>query len=231
MRPGFERTSFRLSPEEAGALWDEKIGPPEVAAVLARLAGEKKIRTAVSGKKLEMSRLVARREFEGYDQELADALFFGDRDQTDTDAIRSHYKKSGFDPASKIRPGLEKKLAAHPDFRDRSKGPSRWPTLLLFLSAAVLLVLSVVVAGEHPGRVVGIGLVHLGLYGLGVLAAFLFQKRVDRVDASSVTVLWAPALILYLAWRECRETEEVFSSPSVSCSCGSRSSTGYSTSR
>ena len=41
----------------------------------------------------------------------------------DTDAIRSHYKSSGFDPAAILRPLLEKKLDALPDFRDRARKP------------------------------------------------------------------------------------------------------------
>src|SRR5262249_6231853 len=42
-RAWLEKNVFSLRPEEAGALWDESIGAPEVAAVLARLSAEKKI--------------------------------------------------------------------------------------------------------------------------------------------------------------------------------------------
>ena len=151
-----------LAPEEAGALWDEKIGPPEVAAVLARLAAEKKIQTGVSGKKLTMRRLVGRKDFREYDRELVDALFFNDREETDTDAIRSHYKKSGFDPASKIRPSLEQKLKTHPDFQDRSTRPSRWPALVLFLLRSdPPRPRGRGRGGEKPGPVVGIGITYL----------------------------------------------------------------------
>ena len=108
-----EKNLLSLSPEEVGALWDEKIGPPEVAAVLARLSAEKKITTRAEGKTLTMRLLVPESDFDGYDRELIQALFFGGRKETDTDAIKKHYKSRGFDPASKIRDGLQKKLDAH----------------------------------------------------------------------------------------------------------------------
>src|SRR6185369_16219265 len=53
-----EKNVFTMLPEEAGALWDESIGAPEVAAVIARLAGEKKIEANAECKKLTLKRLV-----------------------------------------------------------------------------------------------------------------------------------------------------------------------------
>src|SRR4029434_1476758 len=71
-----EKNLLSLSAEEAGALWDEKIGPPEVAAVLARLEAEKKISSHPDGKKLTMRLLVPLEKFDGYEHELVKGLFF-----------------------------------------------------------------------------------------------------------------------------------------------------------
>ena len=54
-----------------------------------------------------MRLLVPVERLEGYDEDLLRAFFFGGRKETDTDAVRKHYKSSGFDPVSKIKPGLE----------------------------------------------------------------------------------------------------------------------------
>ncbi|MFY9549675.1 MAG: hypothetical protein WAU32_00870, partial [Thermoanaerobaculia bacterium] len=196
-----EENLLSLSPEEAGALWDEKIGRPEVAAVLARLAAEKKIATQADGKKLSMRLLVPMERFQGYEHDLIKGLFFSDRKETDTDTIKSHYKSSGFDPASKIKPGLEAKLSARPDFRDKSPAPSRWPTTLLFLSGVAALVAAVFVGKQDFGTIVGIAIVLAVLYGIAAICAYVFQKRVDRVDAFSVLILWLPVLLFYFAWR------------------------------
>jgi hypothetical protein len=89
-----EKNLFSLAPEEAGALWDEKIAAPEVSAVIARLVAEKKLATDADGKKLTMRLLVPVSELSGYDQDLVQALFFGGRQQTDTDAIKAHTSRA-----------------------------------------------------------------------------------------------------------------------------------------
>lgn len=196
---------FPLSPEEAGALWDEKIGPPEIAAVLARLAAEKKISTAVDGKKLSMRLLVPLEPLQGYDEDLLKGFFFGGRKETDTDTVRKHYESTGFDPVSKIKPGLEAQLKTHPDFQDKAQRPSPWPTVALFLAGAAALALAVFGGGEDGKAVIGIGIVHGILFLIGAICAVSFQKRIDRVDAFSPVFLWVPAFLLYFAWTAARD--------------------------
>jgi uncharacterized membrane protein YgcG len=200
-RAWLEQNLLSLSPEEAGALWDETIGAPEVAAVIARLTAEKKLHTSVDGKTLTMKLLVPVEKLSGYDGELMKGLFFGGRTETDTAAIKAHYKSSGFDPTSKIKPALEAKLAGHPDFRDTAPPLSRRPTVLLFLAGAATLVLSVVVFHEDPGTVIGFALVSFVAYGIAAGCAAAFQKSITRVDLRSIAFLWFPALVLWLAWR------------------------------
>ncbi len=194
-----EANLFNLSPEEAGALWDDKIGAPEVTAVLARLSAEKKIATETDGKKLSMCLLVPRSSLHGYEDELLSALFFGNRTETDTDAIRQHYRSSGFDPASKIKTGLEQKLARHPDFQDASARPSPWPAPVLFLCGIAALVLSVLLGGESPGAAIGRGIAYLVLWGIGSACAYAVGRRSDRSEAAAIGFLWLPVLIVLLA--------------------------------
>ncbi|HEY4229374.1 MAG TPA: hypothetical protein VGO79_04335 [Thermoanaerobaculia bacterium] len=195
---------FSLSPEEAGALWDEKVGAPEVSAVIARLVAEKKLSTEADGKKMTMRLLVPLDRFTGYDHDLVKALFFG-KQETDTDAIKAHYKSSGFDPASKIEPGLKAKLAGHPDFQDTSPKPSRWATPLLFAAGLGLHLFAVLTGKEEPGELFGRAFFYLLVYGIGAACAWAFQKRIVSVDAHSPVFLWVPAFLFVYAWLGVRD--------------------------
>lgn len=200
-----EKNLLSLAPEEAGALWDESIGAPEVAAVLARLSAEKKIATEASGKKLSMRLLVPVSELSGYDRDLVQALFFSGRQQTDTDVIKAHYKASGFDPSSKIKPGLEAKLKTHSDFQDKAAANGGRLTVLLFLAGFAAHGYAVFTGAEELGSAIAAAITYLVVYGIGALCAWAFQKRVDRIDAWSPLILWVPALLLWLAWLGVRE--------------------------
>ena len=195
-----ERNLLVLAPEEAGALWDEKVGPPEVAAVLARLSAEKKIETEVEGKKLVMRLLVPAAQFDDYERELIQGLFFGGRKETDTDAIKAHYRSRGFNPASRIEPGLKKKLQALPDFGDAAPKPSRWPALLLALAGVACFVFAVLQGRTEPGTVIGAAIVTGVIYLLGLIGAWTFQNRIRSIDPWSLSFLWAPALLVWMAW-------------------------------
>ena len=198
-----------LSPEEVGALWDEKIGPPEVAAVLARLSAEKKLSTKAEGKTLTMRLLVPVTELDGYDRDLVSALFFNGRKETDTDAIKKHYKSRGFDPASKIRPDLQQKLDAHGEFKDRSPAPSRWLTAVLLGGAVLCHAWAVLNDQEEFGEVIGIAITFGVLSLAGLALAWPLRKRVDRLNAWSVFLFVVPVLIVSLAWVGIREANRV----------------------
>ncbi len=196
-----EQNVFTLRPEEAGALWDESIGAPEVAAVIARWNGEKKVQARAEGKTMTMKRLVPIAHFDGYERELAEALFFSGREETDTDAIKAHYRSSGFDPADKIRSGLQKQLDSHGEFNDRSPRPARWPTALLLVIGVGALVLCGVFKVEEPGTLIGLAITHLFLYVAGLIPATMFQKRIDGLAARTLTFLWVPLVLLAFSLR------------------------------
>jgi uncharacterized membrane protein YgcG len=196
-----EKNVFTLRPEEAGALWDETIGAPEVAAVLARLSAEKKIATQARGKTMTLHLLAPLSSLDGYEKDLLEALFFGGRKETDTDAIREHYRSRGFDPASKIKAGLEQRLEAHPDFGDRSPRPWRWPTFLLAVAGLALIVLGTVPARADPGPMIATLITYGILWIAAVIPAAFWQKRIHNFLLPALGFLWLPVLLLLAAFR------------------------------
>ena len=192
-------------PEEVGALWDQKIGPPEVAAVLARMVAEGKLESRVtpgfsllgisfSPGVLHLRLLVERRELAGYERALVDKLFLH-ADETDTQLIRKHYKSTGFDPSKVIAEDLEAKLGHR---LGAVPAPSRRPTLYLLLAIGVLIVLDAVVHPLSTGilfAIVGFGLIWL--WGPAALAAAAWRKRTERLDLGSLGFL-VPGLLVCL---------------------------------
>ena len=93
-------------PEVVGALWDGSLGSAEVAAVLARMTQEGKLNSRVETSKgwlfkkycMHLELKVPRNTLVGHERALIDALFFEGK-ETNTDKLREHYKRSGFNPA------------------------------------------------------------------------------------------------------------------------------------
>jgi uncharacterized membrane protein YgcG len=109
---------FSLQPELVGATVDRHTSAAEVAALIARLHQEKKLASRVvkneglgRGDNLELVLLVDRSQFADYERALVDKLFFAGN-ETDTAAIRQHYKQKGFDPADSLRARLEAQMRA-----------------------------------------------------------------------------------------------------------------------
>ncbi|HKI85925.1 MAG TPA: hypothetical protein VKA53_04180, partial [Thermoanaerobaculia bacterium] len=125
-RSWLEENLFDLRPEEAGAAWDESVGAPEVAALLARLVAEKRLKSNVvkkglfkSTQELELELEAPLESFEPYERKLLEGLFFDGATKTSTSLVREHYKSTGFDPSKLIREPLEKRLAHLPVMRGR----------------------------------------------------------------------------------------------------------------
>ena len=135
----FDKEILAMPAEVAGAAWDGSIGAPEVAAVLARMTQEKKLATNVEGKTLHMNLLVHRNTLPDYERALVDALFFSGLDSTSTDAVKAHYKSTGFDPAKKIEPGIQRQLAQLPNWSADVKRFSGRTDALLVLGGLLLL--------------------------------------------------------------------------------------------
>jgi len=200
-RAWLDRNLLSLAPEEAGALWDERVDAPEVASIIARLAAQKKIETSVDGKVLKMRLLVPIENLTGYDRDLMKSFFFGDRKETDTSAIKAHYRSAGFDPAAKIRPELQKKLMTHADFQDKAPSVPWRPTALLLLAGVAALIAAGAVYHDDVGAIVGLVIFTGFLFGVACGFAALYRKRVHLLGIFSLTFLWFPAAMLWLAWR------------------------------
>jgi uncharacterized membrane protein YgcG len=195
-----EANLLRHPAEVVGAVWDRGVGPDEVAALVARLAAEKKLETRVDGADhLHMKLLVDRDTLADYERALVDGFFFGGRDETSTADVRDHYRKTGFDPAAKIRPALEALADAlvGPPAR---RFPLWLPTLLAFSAGMYLLWSAPGSADQRIPRILAVVVPAGLLAGFGGGAAMSWRGRIDRGLLATVA-FWIPgALLLGLAF-------------------------------
>lgn len=98
--------------EVVAAAWDTKIESAEVVALIARLVAEGKLTSGAKKKSMTLHLAVDRDTLDGYERALVDGLFFQKRTDTSTALVKRHYRKTGFDPAGLIRPGLKERAAA-----------------------------------------------------------------------------------------------------------------------
>lgn len=161
-----EANLLRYLPEEAGAASDGRIGAPEVAAILARLVAEGKLETEVQESWLlflPLHTLKLRLTEKGkkgkrsYEATLVQKLFVQGGTETDTEKIRQHYKRTGFDPAAQIRQGLETALRRHPEMNDTRPDPPRRAIVIGLVVAGAVTLLGAV---QHPDPI-GAGVVAL----------------------------------------------------------------------
>ena len=200
-RPGWLEENVLAHPAEVvGAVWDRKVGPEEVAALVARLASQGALRTRAEGKELHLELLVDRATFQGYERALVDGLFPDGGSITSTSAIRTHYRGTGvaFSPAETIRAGVTAQV-------DAILAPGRrFPYWILpagFLTAAAAVVaLAPLPPAERAvtAFVLCFPLVILGAIGKGLAASW--RRRVDRGPLSTVLFLIPAAVAVLLAW-------------------------------
>ena len=114
-------------PEVIGYMHDGRSGPPEVAAILARMAQEGKIISVVERRRLRAPLLrmtLVGADLRDQEQLLVHLFFFKGSNETDTDTIRKHYRQRGFDPGKSIEPALVGAALRHPDWKQDV--PRRW---------------------------------------------------------------------------------------------------------
>ncbi len=117
-RQWLKQNILSYPPEVVGAAWDNKVGPSEVGAVIARMVEEGKLHSEVRTGRFEMkgepvlflSLLVDRHYLRGYEYELVEALFF-ENSTTDSERLLRHYGNVGFNPAGILTSGLQEKIA------------------------------------------------------------------------------------------------------------------------
>jgi uncharacterized membrane protein YgcG len=185
---------FMHLPEVVGAAWDNKTESAEVTAVLARLVSEGRLQSEVrpggllKGPVLHLELLVDRDRFHDYERRLIDALFASGESTTDTARIRERYKKSGFNPAEKIRKPVRELVAALVPGGAPSKA-SALPSFLAFLGAVVLMVLAIVREPADAPVVFIVGAVAIVFYFFAIGGAAAWRNRVHNLAASSLLFL------------------------------------------
>ena len=182
-----------------------------MTAILARLEMEGKLASSVSGKsglfsrpELQLRLLVPAEQLAGYERKLVDGLFFG-AEETSTERVRQHYKRSGFNPVGKIA-GVATEAAKLGGRKGKPEKPPRWPALALLGAAALLLAIGMASSSVDlvvAAVTVGLGL-FLYLWALG--GAYAWRDRVYRVGVGSLTWAIPLGLVVAAALTEMLET-------------------------
>ncbi len=184
---------FELRPELVGATWDKTTSAPEVAAVLARLTAEGKLKGEVrkarslfrSRDVLHLTLLCDRNVFLDYERKLINALFFAGN-STDTDRIRRHYRQSGFSPAEEIRSPLLQRMKELA--RGSTPAPSRALALGLFAAGMVLGGIGLV-KGADPAPVAIAALLGSVTYAVSRVWAMRYDRQLERAGWFSLLLL------------------------------------------
>jgi hypothetical protein len=191
--------------EVVGAAWDESVGSHEVMALIARMVNEGKLESQVGKSAVMTLRLkVDRNALAAHERTLVDRLFFNNRTTTNTQLVKQHYRKQGFNPADVIAPELKAAVDATIPEGQRPS-PLRYATRILLIIGLGLLV-----ADWSAGRLptpalflLGIG--SLVLVGIGITTGTQFRAHMDwgrraALWCSLPAVLFAAAVALFL-WR------------------------------
>ncbi len=201
-RGWLEQNLLRERPEVIGALWDGDVGSSEVSATLARMVGEKRLKSEVKNGDMSLE-ILTRKDLDEYEQALLDGLFFRGN-HTSTEAIRKHYADSGFNPAEKMAPGLQKFSEARLPPGDPAKPSGLVPTLL-FLAAIAALVYTV---GQHRELLVTAVIIFFGSLfagGLATIAPNFWRKRkalgIGTALLSMIPAALITAGVAFVIWR------------------------------
>lgn len=185
---------FKHLPEVIGAAWDNNTNAAEVSAILARFVADGRLRSEVkeggllAGPVLHLELLVDRDRFVGYERRLIDSLFEPGARQTDTESIHERYKKSGFDPASKVRTPLKDLVQKLVPAGNPTKPPSL-PSFLAFLGAVALMAAAVVREPADAPVVIIAGAVIVVSYFIAVGGAAVWRNRIHDVSRSAAWFL------------------------------------------
>jgi uncharacterized membrane protein YgcG len=161
------------------------VGATEVAAVLARLVQEGKIKSRVVAKEglfgrsnLFLDLLVPIKAIESDVRPLINGLFFRRGEATDMQSIRAHYRKSGFNPVERIDAAMRGTKAP-------GKKESPKVTALIAVSAVVLAFVSVFLF--HDGA---------GLFGVGAMAIASLPATIAAVRSRKNVALPVGGLLV-----------------------------------
>lgn len=194
---------FNVRAEVVGAAWDDTTGSPEVAAVLARLVAEGKMKSWVETKRawifrehiLYLELLVDRDRLDDYERKLIDALFDPGATITNTHRVRQRYKKTGFDPASKITASLQRAVRALGQGGRVPDKPHWSRSLLLCISGVTLMIIGAMLRPVDVPIMVVSWVAGTILYVPGLVRAVLWRKRVYDLYTHAAGFLIPVALL------------------------------------
>jgi len=175
--------------ELAGAAWDDRIAAPEVSATLARMVGEKKLKSRVESEKvwlfkrhvLHLELTTSRSNLETHERQLINALFGADATTTDTDTVRKRYASSGFSPVLYIEGPLSGRLHALPGIGGKAV-PHQGGRVTVALTLIAFLLLGLGIRERGVDVVVSIAavMISLPIYGVARATTLSWRTRVIR---------------------------------------------------
>lgn len=179
-------TIFVHRPEVVGAAWDRDTGQAEAAALIAAMAGERKVQN-LAGAAPRLKLLVPRETLSEYERAFVDRLFVKG-DEIDPGTLRAYYASTGFNPAAAIAAPLDE--AARALVGKASAAPLTFGVSgALFVIAATVLALTV---ASRPW-VVPMGAISVGALVLSMLLAASYQSQLlGRAVGALIT---APLLV------------------------------------
>jgi len=197
---------FKHPPEVVGAAWDDVTGSAEVAATLARMTQEKKLKTSVESRGrifkrnvLVMELLVDRRTLTGHELILVKAFFEGKEKTTDTDSVKKRYQhsKTGFDPGEKIESHVSEAVERlFPKDQRKRPRPSAWPLYLAFFAALGLAITAIVFDGGNSFAIAGLLFVQIVCMVIAGIAGAIQGSAVHGVRARSIATFFVLSLIV-----------------------------------
>ncbi len=200
-------------PEVVGATWDKTTATPEVAAVLARLVLEGKMKSTLTPYRLpffdiklpfvppdlEMELLVDRESFHGYEYDLIEGLFVDESAHTSTKKIREHYRKSrtSFNPVSKLTDPMKKQMKKLTADGVGSPGHSWVPTVLLAVVGFFALLINAFYHQDEftPIQLAGMFFI-LFCWIVAVINAFNYRRSVVYLGWLRTMLFFAVSLLL-----------------------------------
>lgn len=204
---------LEFSPEAIGAAWDGKVGAAEVAAAIASLAQQKKIETTVEKRMLRRSRLKMRLtagdgEIAGHHGAILRKLFFNRRKETDTDAIRKHYRKTGLDLAALIRSPIESELQRIPRWTAEVK-VFDWRIAAGALAAGIVLMIAIAFKGGNDAALVSVTMFFGFIATVGsTIAAKVNANALTRIPLRFAIVFAFVVPLLVVLFRYLSESSD-----------------------
>jgi len=201
-------------PEVVGATWDKTTSTPEVAAVLARLVLERKMKSTLTPyvlpffnislsfvpSELDLELLVDRDSFTGYESELIEGLFVDDSPKTSTRKIRDYYRKSRttFNPVTKLKDPMKKQMRKLTADGVRVSGHSWVPTVLLAVIGFFVLLVNAFYHQDEfvPLQLTGMFFI-LFCWGIAVVNAFNYRRSVVYLGWLLTMLFFAVSLLLF----------------------------------